>query len=115
MTSPPGSFGPWSRTAQLRSLAALTAAYELVGELRRAETDEAAAANALQLLDRLPALTRRRLISVFTSITFPPHPRKGSKPRQGRPSIAPREVAATQGTPAASASPRGSYGKGAGK
>ena len=88
MTRPATPFGPWSptvdpveRIAQLRALCALAAAYcgsshELVGELRRAETDEAAAANALQLLDRLPSLMRRRLISVFAAIMFPPHPRK---------------------------------------
>jgi hypothetical protein len=78
-----GLFGPWSpgidateRVAQLRALSALTAAYcgsahELVGELRRAETDPDAAARALELLDRLPSLTRRRLISTFASIMRP--------------------------------------------
>ena len=51
---------------------------------------------ALALLDGLPSLTRRRLIATFGAVTFPPHPRKGSKPRQGRPSIAQPDPAAAQ-------------------
>jgi hypothetical protein len=81
-------FGPWSpdidpveRTAQLRSLAALAAVlvgshHPLVAELRKAETDPDAAERALALLDGLPSLTRRRLITTFGAITFRPAPPK---------------------------------------
>jgi hypothetical protein len=81
--SPAGLFGPFrpdvdrvEKTAQFRALAMGAAVYcgsdhELVGELRKAETDETAAANALELLDRLPSLTRRRLISTFAAIMRP--------------------------------------------
>jgi hypothetical protein len=76
-------FGPWvagidpvERGKQFRSLAALTAAFfgsehRLVLELRQAESDADAAARALDLLDKLPSLTKRRLLSVFGSITWP--------------------------------------------
>src|SRR5258707_16654 len=104
MTGSTAPFGPWSpdvdsveRVAQLRALCALAAVFcssqhPLVAELRRAETDPDAAERALTLLDALPSLTRRRLISVFAVVTFP----KVSKPRQGRPSIAPNEPAAAE-------------------
>jgi hypothetical protein len=75
-------FGPWSpgldpieRRAQLRSLATLAAAFlgssaPVVAALRAAERDEAAAAHALQLLNTVPALKRRRLLSVFGAVTY---------------------------------------------
>jgi hypothetical protein len=78
-----GGFGPWSpglndpveRGKQFRSLAALSAAFlganhEIVSTLRHAENDDAAAARALELLDRTPSLTRRRLLSVFSRVTW---------------------------------------------
>jgi hypothetical protein len=77
-------FGPWGpdvidpteRVAQLRSLAALSAIFlgshhELVVTLRAGETDETAAARALELLDHVPSLTKRRLLSTFGTITWP--------------------------------------------
>jgi len=82
MTS--STFGPWvrnidpdERAKQFRSLSALAAVFlgsghELVGELRAAETDPEAAARALQLLDHVPSLTRRRLLSTFGSVTWGP-------------------------------------------
>jgi hypothetical protein len=78
-----GLFGPWSPTVdppergkQFRALAALSAAFlganhEIVSTLRHAENDDAAAARALELLDATPTLTRRRLLSVFGSVTWP--------------------------------------------
>jgi hypothetical protein len=87
------SFGPWSpglsaeeRKAQFRSLTALAAAFNgaahpLVAALRAAERDEASAAHALVVLNGLPALTRRRMLSVFGAAMWPPKPRG---PRHGR-------------------------------
>src|SRR5260370_39116737 len=123
MPIPPGSFGTWSpnidpveRVAQFRSLAALAAlligsGHPLIAELRAAEIDRNAAERALALLEALPSLTRRRLISTFAAITFP-YPRKGSKPRRKRPSIAPREGAATSPYPDPLACPEASYSAG---
>jgi hypothetical protein len=78
------SFGPWApdveadeRRRQFRSLAALAAAFTgsdsaLVFALREAERDQGAAARALEILNGLPALTRRRLLlSVFGEVTWP--------------------------------------------
>jgi hypothetical protein len=85
-------FGPWSpglsaeeRKAQFRSLTALAAAFNgavhpLVAALRDAERDEASAAHALDVLNALPALTRRRMLSVFGAAMWPPKPRG---PRHG--------------------------------
>jgi hypothetical protein len=76
------TFGPWSATCepeergkQLRSLACLAAAYlgsshRLVAELRRAESDPVAFVRAAELVDRLPSLHRRRLLSTFARVTF---------------------------------------------
>jgi hypothetical protein len=83
MTSGMSTFGPWvagidpaEREKQFRSLAALAAVFlgsshQLVAELRAAETDPEAAARALELIDAVPSLTRRRLLSVFGSVTWP--------------------------------------------
>jgi hypothetical protein len=80
-------FGPFvpgvvdvERIAELRSLAALVAVFTgsanpLVAVLRQAETDPEAAAQAQELLDRVPSLTRRRLLSTFGSVTWPAKPR----------------------------------------
>ena len=84
------TFGPWSpglvddveRRCQLRSLAALTAIFFgsqhiLVGELRDAEHgDVYASQRALDLINTLPSRSRRKMLSVFGSITWP---------RRGRP------------------------------
>jgi hypothetical protein len=80
-------FGPFvpgitetERIAELRSLAVLVAVFTgsenpLVPLLRQAEHDDAAAVRALELLDRVPALTRRRLLSTFGRVTWPAKPR----------------------------------------
>jgi hypothetical protein len=77
-------FGPWSpdldpteRVAEFRSLASLSALLvgsgnPLVAALRLAEQDTAAAVRALELLEELPALTRRRLLSTFGAVQYPP-------------------------------------------
>lgn len=78
-------FGPWTPSAavddvergkQFRSLATSAAAFlgsghELVATLRRAENDEAAAVKALALIDKVPSLIRRKLLSLFCSVTWP--------------------------------------------
>ncbi len=72
----PAGYGPWSpalsdateRKAQLRSMAALALVYlgpdhRLVTELRAAEVDATALARAQRLVEELPALVRRKLLS----------------------------------------------------
>ncbi len=49
----------------------------LVGALRAAEQDHAAAGEALALLDRLPTLRRRRLLATFGAVTWPRPRRRG--------------------------------------
>jgi hypothetical protein len=80
-------YPPWSPTVgeiergkQLRSMAAV--AYMLLGPchplwstLRRSESDAMAFAAAQDLVEALPALTRRRLLSTFAAITWPRKPR----------------------------------------
>jgi DNA-binding transcriptional LysR family regulator len=73
---------PIERIAQLRSLAMLVAVFTgsrnpLITTLREAEGDDAAAVRALELLDRMPSLTRRRLLSTFGAITWPPPKPRG--------------------------------------
>ena len=80
------TFGPWvehidpaERGKQFRSLAALAAVFlgsehQLVAALRAAETDGEAATQALELLNVMPALTRRKLLSTFGAITWPRSP-----------------------------------------
>jgi hypothetical protein len=68
--------GPYERKAQFRSLAALAAAFNgsahpLVGALRDAERNPAAADQALAILNELPALRRRKMLSVFGVATWP--------------------------------------------
>lgn len=77
------AYGPWSPTCdriergkQLRSLAALVAAHygsehPLVSELRAAETDPMAFVRAQEAFERLPSLTRRKVLSTFSAITRP--------------------------------------------
>jgi hypothetical protein len=76
------NFGPWSPTIQreergkqLRSLASIAHVilgprHPLIAELRRAETDAIASVKAQDLIEKLPALTRRRMLSVFSAVTF---------------------------------------------
>jgi hypothetical protein len=64
MSAPSLPFGPW------------TAGVEPV-ELRAAESDPDAALRALELLDQVPSLTRRRLLSTFGALTWPRQPRGG--------------------------------------
>jgi hypothetical protein len=80
-------FGPWrpeidatERVAQLRCLAGLAAVFRgchdpLVAALREAEHDAAALARASELLERLPALVKRKLLSTFGSVTWPARPK----------------------------------------
>jgi hypothetical protein len=75
-----GAFGPWLRTvsdpewcAQLRSLAALAAVFvgsanPLVTTLRRAERDDDALARAYTLLEALPSIPKRRLLSTYLAV-----------------------------------------------
>jgi hypothetical protein len=81
------TFGPWSlgidsaeRLARFRVLAALAAVFcrcnhPLVDELRQVERDGEAAARAFTMLERLPALTRRRLLSTYSAVHSPRRPR----------------------------------------
>lgn len=81
--SAPSPFGPWvpglepgERTAQLRCLAGLAAVFRgsrdpLVAALREAEHDAAALARASELIERMPALVKRKLLSTFGSVTWP--------------------------------------------
>jgi hypothetical protein len=80
--SAPAKFGPFvdgldpaERARQFRSLSVLAAAYtgsgsELVRALKDAEKDYAAAPRALELLDRMPALTKRKMLSIFGAVTW---------------------------------------------
>lgn len=68
--------GHQERCCMLRSLAALVAchcgsAHPLVLILRRAEHDPMAFAAAQPAFEALPALTRRRVISTFSRLTWP--------------------------------------------
>ena len=75
------AFGPWAaldpveRRAQFRSLASITAlvvgsAATVVETLRRAETDDAAGEQALEQFERLPSLTKRRILSTWGVVNF---------------------------------------------
>jgi hypothetical protein len=83
-SDPSQRFGPWSpglepgeRVAQFRSLAGISASFlgsghPLVASLRAAETGDAdAGERAIRDLHDVPALTRRRMLSVFGAITWP--------------------------------------------
>jgi hypothetical protein len=74
------TFGPWAvavdpaeRLARLRSLRALALLLarphaRFIRALALAETDPASLPEALALLDRLPALTRRRLLASYAAL-----------------------------------------------
>jgi hypothetical protein len=79
---PAGGFGPWvadleraEERAQLRLIGGITASFigcqhPLVAVLRRAEDDAAAKAEALRMINTLPSLTRRKIISTFGSVMW---------------------------------------------
>jgi hypothetical protein len=83
MTVAPQRFGPFrhglaetERVAELRSIAALVAIYcgsssPAVMALREAESDATASEAALAAVNAIPSLMRRRLLSVFGSVTWP--------------------------------------------
>jgi hypothetical protein len=91
---PPGGFGPWvadlehaEERAQLRLIGGITASFigcqhPLVAVLRRAEDDAAAKAEALRMLNALPSLTKRRIVSTFGGVMWarkrPLRARRGS-------------------------------------
>lgn len=86
MTADPQLWGPWrpdidpaERLARFRSLRSLagvlvhpTRAAALIDALREAEANDAAAGRALEELDRLPALPRRRILASYAKIHSPP-------------------------------------------
>lgn len=75
-----GGYGPWAagigdgeRLARTRAMRALVfmlcgPTHPLVIALRDAEYDQAAAARALEELDRLPALRKRRLLATYSAL-----------------------------------------------
>jgi hypothetical protein len=80
----PGLSDPAEIKAQLRSMA--TNAYMLVGPdntlwrmLRAAETDAVAFGAAQDMVEALPALTLRRLLSTHQAVTWPRPPRRTAR------------------------------------
>jgi hypothetical protein len=85
------TYGPWSATVpnderfrQLRCLAGIAAvmlgsAHPLTRKLRLAEDDAMSFVRAQELLNMLPALTRRRLLSIFSAVTWPPKPKETTR------------------------------------
>ena len=83
-----GAFGPWARDipqaercARLRAMQALALVLarphtEFVVALRRAESDPASLPQALELLERLPAVTRRRLLATYGVLAGPDRRRR---------------------------------------
>lgn len=84
MTATARAFGPWAagldpaeRLARLRSLRAITRAYlgprgaQLADCLLRAETNEAALVPALDALDQLASLDRRRVLASYAALSRP--------------------------------------------
>jgi hypothetical protein len=55
---------------------------ELALALRAIEQDLIAAPRALELLDKMPALTRRRMLSVFGAVTWPAKRSPATAPRE---------------------------------
>jgi hypothetical protein len=79
----PIKYGPWSaddeteRRCQLRSLVAIAhlqlgPQHPVVHELRAADNDPIAFVRAQELIEALPALTRRGLLATFSSVNRPP-------------------------------------------
>jgi hypothetical protein len=77
------SYGPFSegcsageRPAQLRWLQGILACHvgsghPVISVLRSAEGDAAALGTARKTFEQLPALTRRRVLAMFSSVTWP--------------------------------------------
>jgi hypothetical protein len=64
------------RVAGLRALAALVAVHcgsdhPAVAALRHAELDTSTSDRALAMFDKLPALPRRKIISVYAAVMYP--------------------------------------------
>lgn len=79
---PSSTFGPFrpgidavERVAQLRCLQGLVRVFageaEVVASLRDAEREDCALAPALAAFDKLPALTRRRVLGTFAFVHDP--------------------------------------------
>jgi len=81
-----GGYGPWSPTCdqvqrrlQMRCLSAIAYVYlgpahPLWRTLRAGETDPMAYVQAQDLVEALPALVRRKLLSTFMRVTWPRAP-----------------------------------------
>jgi hypothetical protein len=76
------TFGPWApgldaaeRRARCRAMRALVLTLvrdrSLIALLAAAETDDAALGRALEALDALPALPRRRLLATYAALSEP--------------------------------------------
>src|SRR5689334_838474 len=88
------SYGPWSPTCpsgererQLRCLQAiafmvLRPHHPLIPLLRRAESNAMAFVEALDAVERLPALHRRRLLATHSAVTWPRRPSPSLQPRK---------------------------------
>lgn len=80
MAEPAAQFGPWAdgidpaeRLARTRCMRVLAMVFarphaDLIATLRDAEHNPAALSTALDLLDALPALPRRRIIATFAAL-----------------------------------------------
>lgn len=97
------AFGPWvprlrkaERLARWRSLRALAVVFvgpdhPLVSALRVAETDKDAASTALEELDALSPLSRRRLLATYATVCAPERgPGRGRRRSVSRDDVAPR-------------------------
>jgi hypothetical protein len=77
-----GAFGPWipnlqpvEERAQLRLIAGVAASFidtshPIIATLRRAEGDASAKAEALRMLNVLPSLTRRTIMSTYAGVMW---------------------------------------------
>jgi hypothetical protein len=88
-------YGPWSPTCdriergkQLRCLQAIIAcqlgsAHPLIGILRTGEVDPMQFVAALDAVERLPALHRRRVLTTHAAVTWPRLPPRARRPYRG--------------------------------
>jgi hypothetical protein len=95
------AFGPWTpglgkgeRLARWRTMRALALVFvgpdhPLTAALRAAELDQQVAPLALELLDALPALRRRRLLATYSVIAAPPRPHRRKRATPGKEPITP--------------------------
>jgi hypothetical protein len=82
-------YGPWSPTCpagererQLRCLAGIAACqlgsgHPIIAALRAAESNTMAYVDALDAMERMPALWRRRLLATHAAVTWPRQRRGG--------------------------------------